>query len=148
MSILAGALATAFIAKCLTALDGPGDVFLRLRDRAQVRGPVWAAKLLECPWCVGFWVGALVSALVLHLLPLWPLLAWPLLACAYAAAAGLLLEERVLSVEVDLIETTGLARAETAHLGDPCVYCGQRHDDVAPGPCPARVNGGKRGAVE
>lgn len=29
-----------------------------------------------------------------------------------------------------------LAAIKTAHAGDPCVYCGQRHDDVAPGPCP------------
>ena len=27
---------------------------------------------------------------------------------------------------------------ETAHFGDPCVHCGQAHDDVAPGPCPGR----------
>lgn len=24
------------------------------------------------------------------------------------------------------------------HLGDPCIYCGTPHDDVKPGPCPAR----------
>ncbi len=29
---------------------------------------------------------------------------------------------------------------ETAHYGDPCRYCGTPHDDVAPGPCPARVS--------
>jgi hypothetical protein len=26
-----------------------------------------------------------------------------------------------------------------AHRGDPCIYCNVAHDDVAPGPCPARV---------
>lgn len=29
-----------------------------------------------------------------------------------------------------------LAAIKTAHAGDPCVYCGRRHDDVAQGPCP------------
>lgn len=24
-----------------------------------------------------------------------------------------------------------------AHYGDPCMYCGTAHDEVAPGPCPA-----------
>tara|TARA_R100001463_G_scaffold50536_1_gene100863 strand:+ start:286 stop:621 length:336 start_codon:yes stop_codon:yes gene_type:complete len=27
----------------------------------------------------------------------------------------------------------------TAHKGDPCIYCGTPHDDVKPGPCPARL---------
>lgn len=29
--------------------------------------------------------------------------------------------------------------AVTAHYGDPCVYCRVEHDDIASGPCPARV---------
>jgi hypothetical protein len=31
-------------------------------------------------------------------------------------------------------------RELTAHFGDPCIYCGIAHDDVAVGPCPARVS--------
>ncbi len=27
---------------------------------------------------------------------------------------------------------------EAYHYGDPCVFCGQRHDDIEPGPCPGR----------
>lgn len=30
-------------------------------------------------------------------------------------------------------------RAGQAHRGDPCRYCGTPHDEVAPGPCPART---------
>jgi len=26
----------------------------------------------------------------------------------------------------------------TAHIGDPCIFCGVAHDDVEIGPCPAR----------
>jgi len=26
----------------------------------------------------------------------------------------------------------------TAHVGDPCIFCGVGHDDVESGPCPAR----------
>lgn len=33
----------------------------------------------------------------------------------------------------------GPARADVAHSGDPCKYCGTPHDEVAPGPCPARA---------
>jgi len=29
-----------------------------------------------------------------------------------------------------------LAAIKVSHAGDPCVYCGKRHDEVAPGPCP------------
>ena len=29
-----------------------------------------------------------------------------------------------------------LAAIKVSHAGDPCVYCGMRHDKVAPGPCP------------
>ena len=29
-----------------------------------------------------------------------------------------------------------------AHQGDPCVFCGTPHDDVAPGACPAFVRYG------
>ena len=29
-----------------------------------------------------------------------------------------------------------LAAIRVSHAGDPCVYCGQQHDEVAPGPCP------------
>ena len=31
----------------------------------------------------------------------------------------------------------GPTRADVAHFGDPCKYCGTPHDEVAPGPCPA-----------
>jgi hypothetical protein len=31
-------------------------------------------------------------------------------------------------------------RSATSHYGDPCLYCRASHDDVAPGPCPERVN--------
>ena len=27
-----------------------------------------------------------------------------------------------------------------AHFGDPCAFCHTPHDDVQPGPCPARVS--------
>ena len=30
--------------------------------------------------------------------------------------------------------------AATAHFGDPCIYCGTPHDEVAPGPCPGRAD--------
>ena len=29
---------------------------------------------------------------------------------------------------------------DVAHKGEPCIYCGIPHDEVARGPCPARVN--------
>ena len=28
---------------------------------------------------------------------------------------------------------------EPHHFGDPCIYCGTPHDNVEPGPCPART---------
>lgn len=27
-------------------------------------------------------------------------------------------------------------KARFAHFGDPCMFCGVGHDDLAPGPCP------------
>ena len=35
-------------------------------------------------------------------------------------------------------------KAVTAHYGDPCLYCGTPHDEVATGPCPSRA-GNKAG---
>jgi len=28
----------------------------------------------------------------------------------------------------------------TAHIGDPCIFCGCPHDEVEIGPCPARLS--------
>lgn len=30
-------------------------------------------------------------------------------------------------------------KVQTAHKGDPCIYCGTPHDEVEIGPCPERV---------
>ena len=35
-------------------------------------------------------------------------------------------------------EPASIDRAASAHLGDPCIFCGTAHDDVEPGPCPAQ----------
>lgn len=34
--------------------------------------------------------------------------------------------------------TFGKVSGHRAHQGDPCIFCGQRHDDIVPGPCPGR----------
>ena len=34
------------------------------------------------------------------------------------------------------MKTERIADKNFAHIGDPCRFCGQAHDDVSPGPCP------------
>lgn len=73
--LLIAILATFRLVRLLVWDDGPGDVFKRLREKAGIRieeGPppikiveerFWA-KFLSCYWCVGVWVGILVTILV------------------------------------------------------------------------------------
>lgn len=44
------------------------------------------------------------------------------------------LEERINKKEKEILEQVG-------HVGDPCIYCNLPHDEVKPGPCPARKGG-------
>lgn len=39
-------------------------------------------------------------------------------------------------------EETMTANRFNGHQGDPCVFCGIGHDNVSPGPCAARIEGG------
>lgn len=93
MLIIAAALASLYTTCCAVYLDGPLDVFDRLRAWGLTVYPASVGKFLACPWCVGFWSGlawAAAAALVLHLSWYWVCF----LAPAYAALSGRLLEER------------------------------------------------------
>lgn len=49
-------------------------------------------------------------------------------------------QDRILDALLAEAPPDGAAeRAARAHHGDPCRYCGTPHDEVAPGPCPART---------
>ena len=45
-------------------------------------------------------------------------------------------EEGVLLGDWMALIENRLASLEGSHWGDPCIFCGQAHDDVAAGPCP------------
>ena len=62
------------LAQLVTLDDGPGDVFLRLRERAGVyqygddgRPARSMGRLVACPFCIGMWAAVLCAALAL-----WP----------------------------------------------------------------------------
>lgn len=72
----------------LTALvvhdEGPGDIFLRLRDSlgaynygADGRPETWHGRLISCPYCVGVYLGSLgFVLLLLNLEPVNWFMAW------------------------------------------------------------------------
>lgn len=84
-NLIVNATATCYLTQVLFYLNGPFEVFERLRSFVGVyHAPDGSraasnelAKMLMCLWCVAFWVGLLM--------------AWgnPMLACAYAAVAVL-----------------------------------------------------------
>jgi hypothetical protein len=82
INFLAAILATWRIAAALYFEYGPGDAFLRLRQRADDSSPFWS-KQLNCFWCCTFWAALLV-------LPFYLWLAWPLYPVAFSGAAVLL----------------------------------------------------------
>jgi len=62
------------LAQLVTLDDGPGDVFLRLRERAGVyqygddgRPATSLGRFLACPFCIGLWL-----ALPCAVLAIWP----------------------------------------------------------------------------
>ena len=61
---LLAALATYGAAYMVAALDGPFDVFAKLRFRANTQSN-WVARGLHCVICVSFWIG-IVVALAVH----------------------------------------------------------------------------------
>lgn len=73
------------ITHLLQAEDGPGDLLVRLRRMA---GSGFAGKLLDCFYCLSFWVAAPLAYLVPET-RLERLLWWP------ALSAGAILLERV-----------------------------------------------------
>lgn len=58
-----GALATYGTAYMITALDGPFDVFARLRHKAG-RQQTWIERGIHCVICVSFWVGIVVAVVL------------------------------------------------------------------------------------
>lgn len=62
----------------------------KARERVMDKGPDWTVELVECPWCLGAYVSALVVAARLLAPRLWPPLAGGL---AVSAAVGLLLSQ-------------------------------------------------------
>lgn len=74
LRLAAAILAVYRIAQLITLDDGPGDVFLRLRDAVGCseygedgRCKRGIARLLSCPYCIGVWAAAVAAALWL-----WP----------------------------------------------------------------------------
>lgn len=64
----------------------------------------------------------------------------PALAGAVAAADGSALGRCTITPKRSLLDVAN-STPETslhAHMGDPCIYCHTPHDEVKPGPCPAR----------
>ncbi len=61
----------------------------RARSEVMRSGPDWAAELIECPWCAGFWIAGGV-VLARKYVPGWGALATVL---AHSALAGLIAEE-------------------------------------------------------
>lgn len=59
LHFLIAALAVYQIAYSVARLDGPFDVFARLRHRAGQRS--WIGRGLHCPMCVAFWLGWTVA---------------------------------------------------------------------------------------
>lgn len=86
------ALAALYAVKCITALDGPLDVFCRIRRWALIHYPASLGKMLLCPWCTGFWVGLLSAACAAALLGFSAVFVVPL-GMAFAAVSGCLLED-------------------------------------------------------
>lgn len=64
------------ISALLYYAHGPGNVFLKLRDRLQADGPAFVADQLECFWCTALWVSIPVSILAWFC---WPVLLPPAL---------------------------------------------------------------------
>ena len=58
---LVGALATWRVTHLLVAEDGPGDMVVRLRQRA---GDGWIGSAMDCFYCLSIWAAAPVSAAV------------------------------------------------------------------------------------
>jgi hypothetical protein len=59
---------------------------------------------------------------------------------ASTISLGLKLLAKEYRVLEDLRKSLAKSRAKVAHEGDPCIHCRVPHDDVAPGPCLARVS--------
>jgi len=91
-ALVVGALATTYVTCCLVYLDGPWEVFLRVRMFMETRSPRLLGKLWGCPWCTAFWV-ALVVAAALAGVADWDWQSGGLIALAWSAVAGLLLEQ-------------------------------------------------------
>ena len=97
--VASGALATVYVTCCLISLDGPLDVFVRLRNAAETHRPATLGKMLLCPWCIGFWA-ALPFALFAVFVTGWAWWSVVMLWLSYAAIAGRTLEVNNM-VEVD-----------------------------------------------
>lgn len=82
LQILFAAFAVYRVAHMVATEDGPGEMFLRFRNRYTDDGD-WFARGIRCPLCVGFWVAAFAGLYLVMLgvisLDVWPL-AWPGLA--------------------------------------------------------------------
>ena len=58
---LVGALATWRVTHLLVAEDGPGDMVVRLRQRA---GDGWIGSAMDCFYCLSVWTAAPIAAAV------------------------------------------------------------------------------------
>lgn len=92
--VLAAVMAAVYTVNCLVYLDGPLDMFIRIRDFAETHYPLFLGKLLNCPWCIGLWVGVFWAG-ALALVCGWPAWGVVFLGPAFAAISGLLLEDRI-----------------------------------------------------
>lgn len=87
MELITDALAAFRITRLLQRDTFPPIV--RARDAVRSRGPDWSVELMDCPWCLGFWVSVAVIGTRAYA-PRW----WrrPAQALAVSAVVGVLLE--------------------------------------------------------
>lgn len=82
------ALAAYRLTRLITRDSLPGLAHLRDAALDRWQGSAWA-ELIECPWCVGFWIACAVLAIHALAPGLWP---WAAAALALSAVTGLLSE--------------------------------------------------------
>lgn len=105
-----GALATWRVTHLLAAEDGPGEVVVRLRQRA---GQGWIGELLDCFYCLSVWAAAPVAAAVARR-PREAPLTW----LALSGAACLLERATREKGDVDVLREEATAGADGAREGD------------------------------
>jgi len=64
-------LAVYFVAFSIARLDGPFDVFTWLRGHVDPSQRTWLGRGLNCPICLSFWIGAVVSLVIGATWPEW-----------------------------------------------------------------------------